>query len=142
MKYHLNCDSILEYRYLSRIEPFQHILNVLVRFDERHLTDDRHCHYMRRAVAMAPANDLTIVLGRIEDGVYCVFVNLDSRLGYLRTSYIHEDDIYIERQIEADNDDHPVHQLLCLTDLFVKSRPITKPEFLALQLSFDYRQAS
>jgi hypothetical protein len=134
MKYTIHPASAFDLRYLNNVEPFQEILNLLLRFEERMNPADLDAlHFMRRAVSAADPDDLTVLLGRLEDNLYYVCVRLETEGGQLRTSWLHEDEIYREREIYSDDSSHPVHQILCLTDLYARASVISEEDFLRLE---------
>ena len=121
----IDLPKVKDARQLTDIVPFQQILNMLLRIDEfDHLTALDAGHYMRRAVAKARPEQLTVLLGRIVDGLYLISARLETNDGFLFTVWQHEDDIYAERELVCDEPDHPAHQMLCLTDLYSVSLPI------------------
>jgi len=134
MKYEVNPSTACDLRHLLDVEPFQQILGLLLRFDERtNLAGLDHSHFLRRAISVAQPADVTVLLGRLEDGLFYVCVRLDTKGGQLRTSWLHEDDIYREREEVADDAEHPVHQMLCLTDLYARAAPISEADFFRLE---------
>ncbi len=134
MKYEVNPAAACDLRHLQDVVAFQQILRLLLRFDEQsHTSRLDSSHYMRCAVSVARPSDVTVLCGRLEDGLFYICVRLDSLLGELRTSWLHEDEIYREREVEADDAEHPVHQMLCLTDLYARARAISEDEFIRLE---------
>lgn len=144
MKYRTNPTLAGELRRLRDLESFQEILRLLVRYDEQtgrlEKNPELETHYMRRAVCHARAEDLTVLLGRLEEGLYYVAVRVDARGGLLRTAWLHEDDIFLERKVAEAG--HPVHGMVCMTDLFLEAEPIDSEGFLALDAGWEFRESA
>lgn len=144
MKYQTNPALAGELRHLRYVEGFLDILSLLVRFDEQTGRTQRHAeleaHFMRKAVTHAPAEDVTVLLGRLEEALYYVVVRVDTRGGLLRTSWLHEDEIILERK--SAGPDHPVQGMLCMTDLFLSAEPIDLHRFQILDSGRELRESA
>jgi len=97
----------------------QKIIHLLVDFDERtgrfKRFEDQSSHWMRKAVSVCNPKDLRIFAKRTAEWVYLVSVHALTNAGSVRTSWVHEDGIRMER--DSAPADHPVHTIVCLTDL-------------------------
>lgn len=105
---------------------FQRILQLLVEYDERTGRSKRcaepHLHLMRKAIALAPTEEVRIYACALGGFVYSLAAELQSACGRLATAWIHEDGIRLEREQFSDPS-HPVHSIVCLTDLLADARP-------------------
>lgn len=107
---------------------FQSILRLLTDFDEQtgryRRFGDPQTHFMRRALAVAEPEQLRIFLKRIGLYVYHVVVECIGPGGAVSTGWVHEDGIRAEREELSDQSAHPVHGILCLTDLYERADPL------------------
>ncbi|MBL8021490.1 MAG: hypothetical protein JNM27_17605 [Leptospirales bacterium] len=105
-------------------EEFCKIVRLLVEFDEktgRYLKyNDPETHFMRKAVSVADTSRIRIFLRDLGGYVYSVVAELRSLAGTTATAWIHEDGICKERE-EAETN-HPVHSIVCVTDLYLLAR--------------------
>lgn len=113
--------SIAGWRELTdRKDEFSKIIRLLVEFDEktgRYLKyNDPETHFMRRAIAVADSSRLRVFLRDLGGFVYSVVCELRSPAGVTATAWIHEDGIRNEREGAEEN--HPVHSIICVTDLY------------------------
>jgi hypothetical protein len=101
---------------------FQNILRMLILFDEQsgryREYGEPELHYMRKAISIADPDLLRIYLRDLGAYVYYVVVELSIGGGRLATAYVHEDGIRLEREQRTDESGHPVHGIVCLSDLF------------------------
>jgi len=68
---------------------------------------------------------LRIFLQHLGGFIYYVVAELHGPGGRVSTSWVHEDGIRAERDEYAHRKSHPVHTILCLTDLYEEnSRPL------------------
>jgi hypothetical protein len=108
---------------VDRKQDFLRILKLLVDFDEKtglaHKYPAPEAHYIRHAIAVANPETTRIFLRRLKSFVYVVVAEHVSTAGMLVCTYVHEDGIRRERETAAQ--DHPVHKIVCLTDLFETS---------------------
>lgn len=106
----------------GRKNEFQEILRLLVEFDERtgryRRATQPELHLMRKALVAAEAKDLKIFVRALGGFVYHVTVSLQVQSGRLTTSWVHEDGIRSERDVFREEGAHPVHNIVCLTDLY------------------------
>ncbi len=106
----------------ERMEEFQEILKLLVEFDERTHRHRRQkqpeLHHMRRALAVGRPKDLEVFIRYLGGSMFFVAAKLTASGGQVASGWLHEDGIYEERQQFADNPDHPVHMIRCMSDLF------------------------
>lgn len=108
----------------------QEIVRLLTDFDiktGRHLKyPDLHRHYERCAIAHCPTDSLTFVITEMENQQYTYIVQATSNdtqsKDYVKTEWIYEDGIKMERREE--NKEHPVHRIVCLTDMFEQGEPV------------------
>ncbi|MCE9597477.1 MAG: hypothetical protein K8S54_05870 [Spirochaetia bacterium] len=116
--------SIAGWRELTqKKEEFSKIIRLLVEFDEktgRYLKyNDPETHFMRRAIAVADPAKLRVFLRDLGGFVYSIVAELRSTAGVTSTAWIHEDGIRQER--EGAETTHPVHSIVCVTDLYSES---------------------
>ncbi|MBI3395032.1 MAG: hypothetical protein HY042_04285 [Spirochaetia bacterium] len=108
---------------IKRKEEFQKIVGLLVEFDERtgryQSYGDPEAHFMRKAVSVCRPDDLRVFAKNLGNYVYYVVTELVGSGGHVATGWIHEDGIRAEREGAASG--HPVHRIICLTDLFQDS---------------------
>ncbi|MBI39218.1 MAG: hypothetical protein CMF59_18375 [Leptospiraceae bacterium] len=109
-------------------ESFQEIVKMLVEFDER---TGRHsyaplkeCHFMRKAISVAEPENLRILACSYPSHLFYVAARLSNQQGKLTTCWVHEDGVAAERKDRRDEPDHPVHQIVCMTDLFEQNSEI------------------
>ena len=114
---------------LERKDEFQGIVRLLVEFDEKtgryRKYGDQETHYMRKAISVAEPESLRIFLKHLGGFVYYVVAQLISESGHVSTSWVHEDGIRGERDEFKEISTHPVHTILCMTDLYEEnSKPL------------------
>jgi len=132
---------------LSEKEELINILKILVEFDEKTGRWSRYgspeLHLMRKAVSLSHSENIRIFIQSLGGFVYYVVAELKSVGGFLSTAWIHEDGIRAERDIYSENDSHPVHGILCLTDLYERSCavvPLDAPEICLAAPTLDIMQ--
>ena len=107
---------------VGRKEEFQGIVRLLTEFDERtgrfRRFGDPETHYMRRALCVCDCDLMRVFFRALGGYVYQVAVELRSRSGSVATGWIHEDGIRAEREAFGAEPRHPVHGIVCLTDLY------------------------
>lgn len=103
------------------IEQFQKIIQLLVDFDSKTGRFKRYNnpekHYLRSAVGVCMAQSLKVTLKHLGGWVYDVTAEHPD----FKTEWAHEDGIKQER--ETSGKEHPVHQIVCVTDLFERGEP-------------------
>ncbi len=107
----------------SRKDEFQNILRLLVDFDEKtgryKNYGGEEQHWLRKSASrVTDLNELRVFIKNIGSSIYMVVVEASVNNGVAVTAWIHEDGIHSEREQFQDNPDHPVHGIVCLTDLF------------------------
>lgn len=104
----------------TRKEEFQRILKLLIAFDEkvgRHIRYEAHeTHWARHAISSADPSRVRVLMKRISDCVYTIVCECRSSSAIIIASWVHEDGIKSERETAAT--DHPVHKIICISDLF------------------------
>ena len=104
---------------------FQKIVNLLVEFDEKtgryRRYPDRETHFMRKAISVGDTDCMRIFLQHLGGFVYHVVVELSIKGGQVCTGWVHEDGIRVERDEFQESKTHPVHSILCMTDLYEKN---------------------
>ncbi len=75
---------------------------------------------MRKAFVVAEEGTRRIFIRALGDSIYSVVVHLETPHGSVTTSWVHEDGIALDRNEFADEPDHLVHGIVCLTDLFME----------------------
>ncbi|MBL8020251.1 MAG: hypothetical protein JNM27_11345 [Leptospirales bacterium] len=118
------------WRFLTlRRDEFSRILQLLVDFDESTGRAKRYrdpeTHYMRRAIAVANPDQSRIFLRRIARDVFSIVAETKSDSGIVVTSLILEDGIHAERATKPA--EHPVHQIICTSDLFQRDCESIEP---------------
>lgn len=88
---------------------------------------------MRMAIACAPPEHVTVLLGQWDEGVFYIATRMETRCGMLRSSWVIDDEILRERARAAGEPDHPAHSTVCLTDLFNRAEEIDVARFEALE---------
>lgn len=106
---------------VGRIGEFQVITGMLVDFDERtarfELYSNAESHYLRKVVTICQAQHLRLFVRDEGSYLYTIVVEMRSPSGYIVATWVHEDGVQIERENFSDEPNHPVHGILCLTDL-------------------------
>lgn len=104
---------------------FQEIVRMLVEFDEKsgrfgkgNFPDG---HYLRKAAGIADLDDVRFFARDLGGYVFYVVVELKTHSSFCVTSWIHEDGIRVEREEYANDKAHPVHGIVCLSDIFEKN---------------------
>jgi len=110
----------------DRKEEFQKILRLLTDFTERIGSKDQALeegHYCRKAISVVPnpETNLQVFLRGTGVSVYLVLALLKNHHGLVVSAWFHEDGIFQEREKYRDNSDHPVHNIVCMTDLATHS---------------------
>ncbi|MCB1172041.1 MAG: hypothetical protein KDK39_00675 [Leptospiraceae bacterium] len=115
--------AIRSWRILNdRTADFRKIVAILTEYDEKrgrvqhYQNPELHC--LRKAVTQAVDQDLTVCLRERPGYIYEVVVRYANPQGYFVTHWIHEDGIQSERELFAQDNEHPVHQITCLSDLY------------------------
>lgn len=107
---------------MERKEDFQHIVRLLTTFDEKTGRFQRYgepaTHYMRRALAESSTDDLHVFLRHTGGFVYSIVAECRTVAGLVSTLWVHEDGIRAEREELAGEPGHPVHTIVCMTDLY------------------------
>ncbi len=123
----------------KHVERFQEIVALLVDFDFKtgrynRYRDQEH-HWLRKAISVCDPGCLRVTALPLpeSDGVYNVTVTYSSERSRFRTSWIHEDGIYQERKTAPP--EHPVHGIVCLTDLLRDELPENPVETVHASLS-------
>ncbi len=109
----------------GRKEEFRNIVRLLLDFDEKTgryaRYGDPETHYMRKAVAQSSDEKARVFLKELGGFVYHVVVEVRSSGGLVSTGWIHEDGIRSERESYCEDLSHPVHGIVCLSDLYQSS---------------------
>ncbi len=115
---------------VRRKEDFLKIVQFLVDFDEKTgryaRYRDTETHFMRRAIASADAEKVRIFLRHLGGFVYSIVAEVQSPGGFVATAWVHEDGIRQER--EGAEPGHPVHQIVCVSDLFDADADVCQTE--------------
>lgn len=105
-------------------KEFQKIVALLVEYDERtgriRKSDNNGivAHHLRKAASVADINNIEVTLTKKEGYIYTVTVSQRDSVSSFTTSWTHEDGIAEERIELKGKPDHPVHTIVCLSDLF------------------------
>lgn len=104
-------------------EDIQKIILLLVEFVERtgqHKNyHDIDAHYARFGVALANPQNIKVYIKHLGGYVYVIIGEVKSNSTRITTAWVHEDGIQQER-IEHKDIEHPVHTIVCVTDLYQK----------------------
>jgi hypothetical protein len=115
---------------VRRREDFLKIVQLLVDFDEKTgryaRYRDTETHFMRRAIASADPEKVRVFLRHIGGFVYSIVAEVQSPGGLVATAWVHEDGIRQER--EGAQPGHPVHSIVCVSDLFDADTDASEPE--------------
>jgi hypothetical protein len=128
--------QILEWQQLTVEDnpEFQKIVKLLTEFDDktgRFISyANPESHYARKAIAIVDPTNLKVYVFPLGGYVYSIVAECTSVSGYIVTAWVHEDGIRQERE-DADPE-HPVHKIVCLTDLFERAGSIQTPSNTAL----------
>jgi hypothetical protein len=114
---------------ISEKREFCGIVKLLVDFDEKTERFRRYAHpethYMRKAVGVADPAFIRIFIRDCGGYVYHIVSEINTDAGFMSTFWIHEDGIRAEREILKDQLDHPVHSIVCVSDLYeYNSEPV------------------
>ena len=106
----------------ARHDEFQHILRLLVRYEgEESQTEANWLFHTRQALCACSPEQLRFFLCNIGAYVFHVVAQAEGTGAYLATSWLHEDGIQAERELNLFNKTHPVHHLACVTDFYYES---------------------
>lgn len=104
---------------------FQSMTKLLLEFDERSgrlkYRSNQSLHYIRKAISICEPELLQVWLRHQAAYIYEVIVFGMENQSMYSTSWLHEDGIWIERQRYQSQPNHPVHDIVCLTDLYLSS---------------------
>lgn len=125
----------------SQKKEFIKIVSLLTEYDEKtgrfRKYGERSDHFMRKAVSIAAEDSIRVFLRSRGGYMYDVAVELHTGAGAVITNWIHEDGIRLERDEWRHDPDHPVHSIVCITDLFEKNaEPLSEEDGLAELNSF------
>ncbi len=105
-------------------QEFIKITALLTDYDERtgryRKYGEKSDHFMRKAVSIACPDSIRVFFRDLGGYMYTVAVELSTGAGVVITNWVHEDGIRLERDELADSPDHPVHSIICITDLYEK----------------------
>lgn len=105
----------------KQVEDFQKILKVLVRFYDAVLSEreeKNQSHEFRKALSqMTDTKKVEIYLRKFGKYEYLVYADMNGET----ESWIHVDGIAEERE-QLKGKDHPVHTIVCMSDIYKKAR--------------------
>jgi len=111
----------------SRKEEFTKIVKLLVGFDEttgRYAKyDNQSSHWLRKAVSVAEPEALRVLLKHLGGFVYSVVTEQRTESGFCVTCWVLEDGIRSEREDKRSEPRHPVHSIVCVSDLYQEGKP-------------------
>ncbi|MDH5655716.1 MAG: hypothetical protein OEZ34_07405 [Spirochaetia bacterium] len=120
-------------------DEFQKIVKLLVDFDEStgryRRYGDPESHFMRRSISVSDPELLRIFIQSLGGFIYYIVVELRAQGGQLSSSWIHEDGIRAERDEFKKQEDHPVHSIVCMTDLFENQCSEISEDFSEIHVS-------
>lgn len=103
-------------------EDFQGIARLMVEFDEAtgrvRRMENQVLHHLRKAASVCDPEDLDVYIrdrGGFEFEIVC---SIDLKDGVCATRWIHEDGIKMEREEFREDPGHPVHSIVCMSDLY------------------------
>ena len=106
----------------KRHGEFQHILRLLVRYEREEPEDEGNwLLYMRRVLCACEPRQLRFFICSLGGYIFHIVAQAEGPGGYLATSWLHEDGIQAERDLNLFNKDHPVHHLACVTDFYYEN---------------------
>ena len=108
----------------TQLEDFFEIVRMLLKYDEQTGRASRlepHLHLLRKAVSQAPQSEVRVFLRDLGGWVYHVVVEWRCPIVQMTTTWVHEDGIRREREELFENTEHPVHGIVCVTDLFERA---------------------
>lgn len=115
---------------VKKKDEFLKIVQLLVDFDEKTgryaRYRDTETHFMRRAIACADPEKVRIFLKHLGGFVYSIVAEVHSPGGLVATAWVHEDGIRQER--EGAQKEHPVHSIVCVSDLFATETDVCEPQ--------------
>lgn len=105
----------------KQVEDFQKMLKVLVRFYDAVLSEreeKNESHEFRKALSeMTDTKKVEIYLRKFGKYEYLVYADVNGET----ESWIHVDGIAEERE-QLKGKDHPVHTIVCMSDIYKKAR--------------------
>ncbi|MEQ9366379.1 MAG: hypothetical protein RIF32_19215 [Leptospirales bacterium] len=108
-------------------EEYQNMVRLLLHFDERSgrfkAYSEPELHYMRKAATVCKPAHLRVFVRPLEDRIYGVVLEVRLGGGIMATAFVHEDGIAIEREERKSDPLHPVHNIVCLSDLLSGALP-------------------
>ncbi len=112
----------------SAHQEFQRILRLLLDYDERNEQQQEHpeLHHLRRSLSVAKTEDICIYLRDMGGYLFHIVAKLNTLGGEAVTAWLHEDGIQAERELRKNEAEHPVHKLLCMSDLMRRHSKIIK----------------
>lgn len=103
----------------SRHVEFQRILRLLVNDQEKEQNANLSWLFnLRKAACLCESWELRVFMKHLGGYLYHIVVEIESLYGNMITTWLHEDGIQSERDMRFTEQDHPVHQLLCMCDLY------------------------
>lgn len=104
---------------------FQKILRILVKHEKQKLKDENSLlnwlFYMREALCACDPKQLRLFLCNLGGYLFHIVAEAEGASGHLVTSWLHEDGIQAERDLNLLDKTHPVHHLVCMTDFYYES---------------------
>lgn len=100
----------------------QNIVRILTDFDTRtgrveHYVD-QYTHYLRKAISVSLESETRIFVKYLSGFRFLVVGEIHGPCGFTATSWVHDDGIMNEREDKSGEPSHPVHSIVCLTDLY------------------------
>ncbi len=104
---------------------FQHILRLLIKHEQEFEKENLSwLFYIRKAVSLCDPQVLWVFMHSLGGYLFHVVVQIEVSGLRLATSWLHEDGIQSERDARTNQKDHPIHHILCLSDLYAKHTKI------------------
>ncbi len=107
-------------------EEFIKILKDIILWEKEYkkYPEEDENYKIRKTISELPSDKLKITFLKLDTSLYYVVVKYNSLQGEISTSWIHEDEIFRERQLYFNNKKHISHTIVCLTDLYEIAEPI------------------
>lgn len=124
----------------SKREEFTKIVKLLVAFDQntgRYARyENESSHWLRKAVSVAEPDALRVILKHLGGFVYSVVTEQRTESGFCVTCWVHEDGIRSEREDKMSEPRHPVHSIVCVSDLYQEGKPADLKQISAETMKF------
>ncbi len=109
----------------GKIDQFQYILQLLIAYEEKEYAIKKALplpwlFHLRRALSVCPCEQVRVFMKNLGGYLFHIVMQAEDLGGRVSASWLHEDGIQAERDRNITVQDHPVHTILCLSDLYAK----------------------